>query len=418
MKTLKTAFFILVLTMSIFSLMTCTTQPATKKANSVTINISTVCDSSITDVDFVLSSNNAHHPFTRTNNTFYYSEVLYGKYTLNIYDQVIETDIVIEEENVVINILLDPEKNNYDLSSIENNTGYDISFLCINRTNELWTTMDSNLLRNVIPDGDTQSVILFPTSEMPNRRNIRIMDPNGNYYTKYHVPIIDNSSISFTKDDLDGDTINDVMDLSDTQKYSVMIYVMNHEEIIVSSIVEIRNLSLRIGDKTLEPYRESNNGGFLEQKFSLIHYKYDFLPGETYQIHFDATINSFVDNPNISKTFDLEILPELVIDFPETIGDKEIALNWKYIPNNEQNSDFQQISISSSTRGLNKSWVQDVNLLPSQRDFLIYEKIIPDADFSSTILSYSHTNHIISGRFIIYSYFNKSARYNNGVLID
>ena len=86
--------------------------------------------------------------------------------------------------------------------NIENNTGYECFYLYLcHVTAASW---GNNILgSNILPNG--QSVINGITYILnrENRYNFRMIDSNGNIYTKWNVLLTENEIIIFTFDDID-----------------------------------------------------------------------------------------------------------------------------------------------------------------------------------------------------------------------
>ena len=92
------------------------------------------------------------------------------------------------------------------LITIVNKTGYTIYFLYISRTDADGWEKDVLGESGIILDDDSFNLRLPYPISVANRYDIRLVDKDGDTYTKWNVLIKPNTEIIFAIDDIDGGT--------------------------------------------------------------------------------------------------------------------------------------------------------------------------------------------------------------------
>ena len=87
--------------------------------------------------------------------------------------------------------------------SLQNNTGFTIKNIYVCRAgDENW---GDNILASFLYHGQSTSISLVPPFEETNRYSIRVVDVDGDHYSKYDVKIGDFSVVSMSISDFDFD---------------------------------------------------------------------------------------------------------------------------------------------------------------------------------------------------------------------
>jgi len=103
--------------------------------------------------------------------------------------------------------------------TIENNTGYTIYYVYISETTSDSWGQDRLRSDQIISNGQSVSIQLTTPLSRVNKYDIRLLDSDGDEYTKFNVTVSNNSRIVFTKDDLDFPSITIVNNTGYTVYY-------------------------------------------------------------------------------------------------------------------------------------------------------------------------------------------------------
>ena len=93
--------------------------------------------------------------------------------------------------------------DNRPLITIVNRTGYTIRSLFIISSASTSNSFGSNVLSSQLTNGQSRGVRLSQPLNVVNRYDIRIVDTDGDTYTKWNVLVSNNATITFTFDDID-----------------------------------------------------------------------------------------------------------------------------------------------------------------------------------------------------------------------
>ena len=98
-----------------------------------------------------------------------------------------------------------PQINTQNLPSftLTNRTGYTIRALYIISSSSTSDSFGSNILTGTLSNGQSTTVRLSQSLNSVNRYDIRIVDTDGDSYTKWNILITNNGTVVFTFDDFD-----------------------------------------------------------------------------------------------------------------------------------------------------------------------------------------------------------------------
>ncbi|MCL2065411.1 MAG: lipoprotein [Candidatus Cloacimonetes bacterium] len=293
-----------------------------------------------------------------------FREVEYGVYTLTIdsenYQQYIDNNFKVNAELVDHPyIILVPEGFDGIRYSIINETGQDVKSVFV-RIPVIWEEIS---LKEIIPAGGIYSLLMERDFLLP-QMDVRLIDINNNVYTKYEGSSELNNIFLFTEEDLDGEGIEHITDLSDSHRFDIFMQINFREVYEGNSWINLRTyvdfpgISLKMNDETISfnPFTFVNDFYSSSTVFNAVH-------GETYKIE----INTI--NPNMSEIAYLKLIQDMFVDFPQTLESGDNVINWMFSPDNGLDSDFLLLSVESRNHA--QTWKQIEHLSPALRHYVI-----------------------------------------------
>lgn len=111
-------------------------------------------------------------------------------------------------------IMVSAFSQNGSTISIVNSTGYTLEYIYVSQTaSDNW--LEDVLGDKVLPDDESVTIKLPYSLDVTNRYDIRLVDVDGDTYTRWDVLVKADSRIEFTLADLDEDTSTDVSEDTD-----------------------------------------------------------------------------------------------------------------------------------------------------------------------------------------------------------
>ena len=424
-KTFK-VFILMILSIKLMlATMSCTTEP---KPHFETVNLTIILnvDGNLTSNIFYLRNNEnnslIYQSELTTENIIRFSEILSGIYSLQVGDLIIEDYIRVYSENVIHNIELDPERHEFSVIRIINNTETFVDTILIT-DNSFNSYVDCDgggitepeSLKKDIEKGNLVEIIVFGSQN----RHIRLKGAER-VYTKYEINLQQNMAVIFTEDDLHGDAIKHPTELDDYLLYDIQITVFrgrsNHfpgDHVQINSRFYFKNLSLIIDgmDIVLE-YRGQLTGGTQDHSWGTASVL-NFALGQTYQV----TITNDHPEHHVDETLYLTFIQDIDLNVPNSLDDNQIFIRWELLPNDFQNHDFTDIMIRKSKDGVS-SFFHNEMLAPHDREFTIPAGFVPSPQEDITTFHFNFMNYASSNRVSIKNSWSTHVRYLNGILQD
>ena len=337
-----------------------------------------------------------------------------GSYTLIInsenYNQYIDEAFVFDRKTSYYPVVLIPDGHSGFQYTILNNTSLAITSIYSKQVN-LWqpVNLDSEILTSKSHTVNLRYV------NMERSLELRIIDIEGNVYTKYDLPTEIGTTVTFTDDDIDGEAIKP-LGINDFQRFDFSAHFRDGYILIYTPRDSLSpELHIDNVNKPLKRGMPVNGLNTWSTPFKHIH-------GETYQINFKEP------KLEINETIYFTIPQSLILKFPDSITDKQVDIGWNYIPDNEINSNFLLLQIyyfnlnyRRRERG-STSWNHREYLCPDQRNYTtVLTEIADDTVFilkPSETISYhtlkielSSINYAYSGRVFLYCNKNDEIMY-------
>jgi hypothetical protein len=315
---------------------------------------------------------------------------------------VIYNNITVDQSQITQNINVTSMYEVARTISIQNHTTSDILSFYIN------TDYTRNQNRFMVDDYGFQFIV-FGGINYGIIRHIRL-NSRMFTFTKYDIPFREDITVVITDDDFDDERIRHPRDLRSLNRFPVQISIGQdsggHHVRVWSHFWHYSHSNLMIN-------------GELINCLSLNNRRFNFKSSETYR--FDIMI----DHPDIlvQETIYFTMLPEMIIDWSELIGEEPKTLEWEFYPRNNQFIKFSRLNIDKSISSTEHRYIERTvfsyqEFLPSyKREFLSPIEVNDRANKARINIRFENTNYATSGAVMIVHEKTAGATYREGVLL-